>query len=147
MPAATETLPVFRSILPIQVRFSDIDMMGHVSNTVYQNYYDTGKVQYFDQVVPEMDYVTVGVVGASIRIEFLKPIFLKMRILVKTRVVALGHKSFTMEQELVDEATGEVLSTCTAVLVCYANQEQVTIPMPEQWRRSILAYDRDVAVK
>ena len=28
----------FRGIIPIQVRFSDVDMLSHVSNTVYQNY-------------------------------------------------------------------------------------------------------------
>ena len=49
--------PVFKSILPIQVRFNDVDIMGHVSNTVYQSYYDSGKVDYFDKVMPDMDFV------------------------------------------------------------------------------------------
>jgi acyl-CoA thioester hydrolase len=137
----------FKSILRIQVRFSDVDIMGHVSNTVYQNYYDSGKVHYFDHVMPDMDFITIGVVGASVKIDYLKPIFMKTRILVKTRVAILGHKSFTMEHQLVDECSGEILSTCMAVLVCYSIKEMESIPVPEHWRRNILDYDENVVVK
>lgn len=139
--------PVFKSILPIQVRFNDVDIMGHVSNTVYQSYYDSGKVDYFDKVMPDMDFVNIGVVGASVKIDYLKPIFMRTRILVETRVAVLGNKSLTMEHRLVDECTNEVLSTCMAVLVCYSIKEMVSIPIPERWRNNILAFDEGVIVK
>jgi acyl-CoA thioester hydrolase len=142
-----ETPAIFKNTLPIQVRFNDVDMMGHVSNTVYQSYYDSGKVNYFDQVIPDMDFIQTGVVGASIKIEYLKPIFMKTRILVKTRVAMLGHKSLTIEHQLVDEHSGEILSTCSTVAVCYAIKEQQSIPIPEQWRKNILSYDEGVIVK
>jgi len=142
-----EKEPVFKSILRIQVRFNDVDIMGHVSNTVYQSYYDSGKVDYFDKVMPDMDFVNIGVVGASIKIDYLKPIFMKTRILVETRVAVLGNKSLTMEHRLVDECTDEVLSTCMAVLVCYSIKEMVSIPIPDHWRKNILAFDQDVFVK
>ena len=142
-----ENKAVFKNILPIQVRFSDVDIMGHVSNTVYQNYYDSGKVNYFDQVMPDMDFVNIGVVGASVKIDYLKPIFMKTRILVETRVAVLGKKSITMEHCLVDEHTGETLSTCEAVLVCYSIKEQLSIPVPEKWRKNILEYDENVLLK
>lgn len=138
---------IFKNTLPIQVRFSDVDMMGHVSNTVYQSYYDAGKLQYFDQVMPDMDFINIGVVGASIKIDYLKPIFMRTRILVKTRVAMLGHKSITMAHCLANEHTDETLSTCTAVLVCYSIKEQVSIPIPEQWRKNIIAYDVNVIIK
>jgi acyl-CoA thioester hydrolase len=137
----------FKNILSIQVRFSDVDMMGHVSNTVYQSYYDSGKVNYFDQVIPDMDFIEIGVVGASIKIDYLKPIFMKTRILVETRVSVLGTKSLTMEHYLVDEHTNEIYSTCTAVMVCYAIKQQLSIPIPEKWKNNILAYDENVIVK
>lgn len=138
---------VFKNVLPIQVRFSDVDIMGHVSNTIYQNYYDSGKVNYFDEVLPDMDFINIGVVGASVKIDYLKPIFMKTRILVKTRVSILGHKSITMEHCLVDENTNEILSASSIVLVCYSIKEQLSIPIPEHWRKSILKYDENVIVK
>lgn len=142
-----ENIATFKNILPIQVRFSDVDMMGHVSNTVYQSYYDSGKVNYFDEVIPDMDFIEIGVVGASVKIEYFKPIYMKTRILVKTHVTVLGTKSLTMEHHLVDEHTNEILSVCTAVMVCYAIKQQVSIPIPKKWKKKILAYDENVIIK
>jgi acyl-CoA thioester hydrolase len=137
----------FNSIIPIQVRFNDVDMLGHVSNTVYQNYYDAGKLHYFEEVLPDMDFVKIGVIAASVKIDYLKPIFMKTRILVETHVVYIGTKSLTMEHQLVEEITGEVLSTCSVVLVCYDFKEQLSIPIPDEWKKQIVLYDRNVVVK
>jgi acyl-CoA thioester hydrolase len=121
--------------------------MGHVSNTIYQNYYDSGKVNYFEEVIPDMDFVNLGIVGASIKIDYLKPIFMKTRILVETRVAEIGNKSLTMEHRLIDEATKEVLSTCSAVMVCYSIKEMISIPIPEKWKQDILDFEVNVRLK
>ena len=137
----------FKSIIPIQVRFNDVDMLGHVSNTVYQNYYDAGKLHYFEEVLPDMDYINKGVIAASVKIDYLKPIFMKTRILVETHVSHIGNKSITMEHQLVEEISGEVLSTCSVVLVCFDFNAQLSIPLPEPWKKQIMLYDKDVIVK
>jgi acyl-CoA thioester hydrolase len=135
--------PRYHFPVPIQVRFNDVDIMGHVSNTVYQNYYDNGKTVYFDRILPDLDYVTNGVVGASIKIDYLKPIFMRDEITVVTRVAVLGTKSFTMEHRLVHSSTGEILSTCTAVLVCYDIRKKASQPIPAHWRNAIIAHEGD----
>ena len=137
----------FKSIIPIQVRFSDVDMLGHVSNTVYQNYYDAGKLHYFDEVLPQLDFINIGLVGAAIKIDYLKPIFIKTSILVETHVIRIGNKSLTMEHQLVEEHSGEVLSTCTVVLVCYDIKGKKSIPVPEKWKEQIKRYDLQVIIK
>jgi acyl-CoA thioester hydrolase len=142
-----ENSELFKNRLPIQVRFSDVDMMGHVSNTVYQNYFDSGKIAYFDEVIPELEFKDVTLVGASVKIDYIKPIFMRTRVLVETRVAMLGHKSITMEHQLVEEQSGEILSTCTAVLVCFSLRQQMSVLVPESWKSKILAYDEDVRMK
>ena len=72
---------------------------------------------------------------------------MKTRILVETHVIQIGSKSITMEHFLVDELTNEVLSTSVAVLVCYDIKNQISISIPEHWRKSILTYDENVIVK
>jgi len=131
----------YKFVVPIQVRFNDVDIMGHVSNTVYQNYYDAGKMDYFDHVMPDLDYIKLGVVGASIKIDYLLPIYMRNKIFVETRVAILGNKSITMNHRLVNSDTGELLSTCTAVLVCYDVQNMKSIPVPENWRKSIIEHE------
>jgi acyl-CoA thioester hydrolase len=142
-----ESSSLFKNRLPIQVRFSDVDMMGHVSNTVYQNYFDSGKIAYFDEVIPELDFKDVTVVGASVKIDYIKPIFMRTRVLVETRVAVIGHKSITMEHHLVEEQSGEILSICTAVLVCFSLRQQVSVAVPEAWKMKMLAYDEEVRMK
>lgn len=136
-----------KSIIPIQVRFSDVDVMGHVSNTVYQNYFDSGKTSYFEEVIPEMDFESIGIVGASIKIDYLKPIFRKTSILVETRITHLGNKSLTMEHYIIEENTNEVLSTCTAIMVCYMIKEQRSIAIPEEWRKKIIDFEEELITK
>lgn len=138
---------IFKNVLPIQVRFSDVDMMGHVSNTVYQNYYDSGKMNYFLKVIPDMDFVNIGVVGASIKIDYYMPIYMNTRILVKTRVAMIGNKSITMEHLLINEDTGETMSCSSIVLVCYSIKERLSIPIPEHWKKNIQKYDENVIIK
>ncbi|HPB05428.1 MAG TPA: thioesterase family protein [Prolixibacteraceae bacterium] len=140
-------MATFKNKFPVQVRFSDVDVMGHVSNTVYQNYFDAGKLNYFEEVLPEMDFVTIGIVGASIKIDYLKPIFMKTRILVETRVAQIGTKSITMEHCIIDEHSGELLSTCHAVMVCFDLKERLSIPIPEEWKKKIATYDENVVIK
>ena len=131
----------YKFVVPIQVRFNDVDIMGHVSNTVYQNYFDAGKMDYFDHVMPDLDYIKLGVVGASIKIDYLLPIYMRNKIFVETRVAILGNKSITMNHRLVNSDTGELLSTCTAVLVCYDVPHLKSIPIPDNWRKSIIEHE------
>jgi len=133
--------PIYRYLVPIQVRFNDVDIMGHVSNTVYQNYYDAGKMDYFDHVMPDLDYMVLGIVGASIKIDYLKPIYMRNQIYVETRISILGTKSLTMDHRLINRENGDVLSTCSAVLVCYDVKNLKSIQIPEHWRKSIIAHE------
>jgi acyl-CoA thioester hydrolase len=132
---------VFKSKVPIQVRFNDVDIIGHVSNTVYLNYYDAGKMDYFDLVIPEIDFSGLAVVGASIKIDYLKPIFMRYNIYVETRISVLGNKSFTMEHLLINSDNGDLLSTCTAVVVCFDIKAQTSCVIPDDWRKRIIEFE------
>ena len=41
-------MEAFTHKLPLQLRFNDIDMMGHVNNAVIMEFFDYGKMKYFD---------------------------------------------------------------------------------------------------
>ena len=40
----------FRHRVEAQIRFNDIDILGHLNNTVYFSFYDTGKAYYLEAV-------------------------------------------------------------------------------------------------
>lgn len=137
----------YRHSVDIQVRFSDFDLQGHVSNTVYQTYYDYGKQDYFGLVFGDINWSEQAIVGASIKIDYLKPIYLKTEIAVKTRVTHVGNKSMIFEHCIVNRGNDELISTCTAVLVCYDPVLKQSMPVPEQWRRKIMAFEGNCRVQ
>lgn len=135
------TQSTFKSCVPIQIRFSDVDLLGHVSNTQYQNYFDLGKTDYFAKVLPEIDFSGLCVVGASVKIDYILPVFMHSKVVVKTRIVKVGTKSMTLEHQIAGSGTDEVYATCTVVLVCFHVKEQISYPIPEEWKRKISAFE------
>ncbi len=136
---------MFHHIVPIQIRFNDIDKLEHVNNSVYQQFYDLGKVAYFDEVLGEhMDWSIEGLVLASISIEFLIPIKLHDRIEVRSKVCEIGNKSLKLKQEIVNLTTGQVSSTSKSIMVNFSNKKGHTVPIPQKWRDRIIDYEKDL---
>ena len=70
------TSPAFRHTLPLQLRFNDIDLLGHVNNSVYFSFYDLGKARYFETVKAQnIDWKKADVVVANVNADFLSPIY------------------------------------------------------------------------
>ena len=75
------TSPAFRHTLPLQLRFNDIDLLGHVNNSVYFSFYDLGKARYFETVKAQnIDWKKADVVVANVNADFLSPIYPEFQI-------------------------------------------------------------------
>ena len=130
---------------PIQIRFNDIDIMTHVNNSIYQNYFDMARMRYFEEVFEQkMQWEIRALVLARITIEYLNPILLDEKIIVLSKVYKLGNKSLHMHQEIVNEQTNEVKSKNDAVLVAFRSKENEAIPLPEDWKEKITKYEKDI---
>lgn len=136
-------LSKFRCKLPVQLRFNDIDILGHVNNTVYFSFYDTGKAHYFNAVKHgTMDWQKVETVIANVNCTYMSPMFFGEEIEVYTRCISMSEKSFVLLQVLREKNTGEVKSVCETVMVCYDPRRRESIQMPEQWRKDFYEYER-----
>ena len=77
----------FRHSLPLQIRFNDIDTLGHVNNSVYFPFFDLGKADYFNAVRGEnVDWKKADIVVANINCDFLAPVYFNEKIEVRTQV-------------------------------------------------------------
>ena len=86
------TSPAFRHTLPLQLRFNDIDLLGHVNNSVYFSFYDLGKARYFETVKAQnIDWKKADVVVANVNADFLSPIYPGEPIAVQTCTVEIGN--------------------------------------------------------
>lgn len=131
----------FRNVVPLQIRFNDVDKFGHVNNTVYFQFYDTAKTDYIASVCNGVDWERLAIVVVKIDAEFVAQIKANDHIAGRTRVVKIGNKSFHLEQDVIDVDTQEVKSRCFSIMVLYDLEHQQTIPIPDEWRQAISIYD------
>jgi len=131
----------FHHVLPLQIRFNDVDKFGHVNNTVYFQFYDTAKTDYIASVCNGVDWERLAIVVVKIEAEFVAQIKANNHIVCRTRVAKIGNKSFHLEQEVFDIDTLEVKSRCLSIMVLYDLEHQQTIPVPDEWRHAISIYD------
>ena len=139
----------FRHHTDVQIRFNDIDILGHVNNTVYFSFYDTGKAYYFNAVRRgQMNWQEVDTVIANVNCAYISPILFGEKVEVYTRCEALGEKSFKLRQMLVEKTTGEVKSVCETVMVSINRETKKSCPIPESWRKQFSDYEqRDLSSK
>lgn len=138
---AQEASKVFRHVLPIQIRFNDVDKFGHVNNTIYFQFYDTAKTDYFAAVCKDVDWESVAIVVVKIEAEFLSQIKAGEHIAARTRVTKIGNKSFQLEQDIINMDTQEVKCRCLSVMVLYDLVNHQSMPFPDNWRQAICQYD------
>ena len=131
----------FRHILPLQIRFNDVDKFGHVNNTIYFQFYDSGKTDYVSTVCKGYDWNQYAIFVVKIEAEFFAQIKSDDRIAVRTRTAKLGNKSFHLVQEIFDVVTQEVKSRCMSIMVLYDLERKQSMPFPDEWRRAISSYD------
>ncbi len=132
---------IFHHIMPLQIRFNDVDKFGHVNNTVYFQFYDTAKTNYFASVCQDVDWESIAIVVVKIEAEFVAQIKADNHIAARTRVTRIGHKSFTLEQEVFDTDSQEIKSRCLSVMVLYDLKNHLAMTFPDPWRKAITNYD------
>jgi acyl-CoA thioester hydrolase len=122
---------------PVQIRFNDIDMFGHVNNSVYNQYLDCGKVEYMLRVLGQsVLFGKRSMVIVRIENDFLNPVLPTDELLVITGVEAVGEKSVTLRQSVVDKK-GEVKVESRSILSTYDTEEKSSFPMPDEWLKAL----------
>ena len=135
----------FKHEIPLQLRFNDIDILGHLNNSVYFNFFDLGKSRYFEAVRGEkLDWRSADVVIASIQ----APVFYNEPIAVQTAVTEIGNKSFKMLQRIINTRTGQIKCNCTSIMVGFDITTIQSKEISQEWKEDIMAYEeRDDLVR
>ena len=124
--------------LNLKVRFSDCDMMQHVNNAVYLNYFEEARIHYFRQLLGiDWDYKRNGILLRKNELEYLKPVFLNDPVEIYCYLKHIGEKSFTMSYEV--KVNGELRTTGVSVLVCFDSTLNRSILIPEKMREALLS--------
>jgi len=122
--------------LRLKVRFSDCDMMQHVNNAVYLNYFEEARIHYFHKILgTDWDWKREGILLRKNELEYLKPVFLHDPVEITVFLKHLGEKSFTLTYEV--RVNQDLRTTGTSVLVCFDSAVMRSISIPAKMREGL----------
>lgn len=123
--------------MPIQIRFTDIDVFGHVNNARYPELFDTARYLFVKEMLPGFDPDGKSMVLVHIETDFRKQIVLSDKVYVETSVKKMGDRSLGMTQRIVNERDGSVHADSYSVLSTYDAVTRQSFPMPARWRERL----------
>lgn len=127
--------------LPLEVRFRDLDAMGHVNNAVYLTYFEEARKHLFMQLNAQTKDELFSFIVAHIGCDYHKPITLNDTLLVEMQVGKIGRKSFHLLYRLVPRASAETdYATGVSVQVCYDYDTRRTIPVAAELANRLKQY-------
>ncbi len=129
---------------PIDVRYGDLDPQGHLNNAKYLTYFEQARIRYFVDLglfEPGQSFMDIGVIMAEAKVTYLAPVEYGTPVKAGVCSCKLGNKSIRTEQAIVHAETGEVFATGYVILVAYDYHAQKTIPIPEEMRKRIEAFE------
>lgn len=143
------SVDMYRHRMPLQMRFNDIDMLGHLNNSVYLTFMDLAKARYFKAVNGgrEVDITKMGIVIVNINANFCIPTFFDEEIEVETATVAIGEKSITLEQRIYSVPDRQVKCSCRTVMAGFDIKTNTAMPISAEWIEKFEAYEGRPLVK
>ena len=122
----------------INIRFRDIDAMGHVNNAVYLTYFEEARIAMFkDMIKTEWNWKKNGVLLVKNEVEYLRPILSRDEVFITTRIEKIGTKSFDVGYVFANAQNSIIYTKGKSVLVCFDYEKQETINFPDEWRKLI----------
>jgi len=132
----------------IQIRFGDIDLMGHVNNGIQLSYLDLARMDYLGQVFGQViRWKDSALIVAHLEIDYLSSITLKDSVEVHTKIHKIGNKSVGLYQNIVDAVTGEIKTKTSQVMVAYNQEQGTSMSVPETLKIRIREFEREVLIK
>ena len=114
------------------VRFSDVDVYGHVNNVKYFEYYQEARLAFLADLRREQDS-DLALVVARMDVDYKRPILFRPEpYVVASRVVRVGRSSFTLAADVLDGE--QVLSRSEAVMVAFDLATQRSRPWTDRER-------------
>ncbi|SFR99230.1 acyl-CoA thioester hydrolase [Halomicrobium zhouii] len=144
--------PAFEFETTVAVRYSDVDTYGHVNNATYATYLEEARIDYLEEVLGDEARslaaesaegdgggAAVGVVVASLDIQYRHSVGLVDSVSVGVRVPRLGDASFPIEYEI--RSDGDVAAEGTTTMVAYDREAGKSRPLPDSWRERIASFE------
>ena len=127
----------------IEVRFRDLDAIGHVNNAVFFTYFEQGRNAFFHDVFQVSDPFDLPFILAHITCDYLKPVKFSDKVTLQMWVGEIKNKSFDFRYKLVDLLDESIVyAKGESVQVTFDHKQNKTMVVSEELRKRLLGYQQ-----
>lgn len=141
-PRVPEAAAPFHHSLDIQVRFTDVDMLGHINNNAILSYMDLAKLDYFQEINGDfLQSRDQALAVVNINADFYSQSFINEPLQVWTAVTSLGPKSVVLEQRVINSDTSETKAIGRFVMACFRRSTAKSDLLDHDWVSAAEAFE------
>lgn len=130
--------------VPVDVRFRDIDAVGHVNNAVYLTYLEQARLAYWTKLTGKTELRDIDIILARVEIDYRSPVAYGENVDVTVRCVSMKRSSCVLELRLTERVSRRLVAEARNVIVYFDYAQKRTMPIPADLRARIRAEDPDV---
>lgn len=122
--------------IPIELRWSDQDLLGHVNNAKLMTLAEEARIRSLERLRRQLRLEgPLDMVLRTTQTDFLRPVMYEDAIKVLVWISRIGNTSYVMQHELIQN--GEVCVSVEAVVVMFDSQQQAPMPLPDEVRAAL----------
>lgn len=117
----------------IDLRFSDLDLYGHVNSAVYFTYLETARIKLFMEAFQELTDQGIFIVVGRAECDYKYPILLGDTVVVSAWVSRIGATSFDLTYHIHDN-DDRIFANAVTTMVCVDSVKKKPVAVPERLR-------------
>lgn len=130
--------------LPIQMRWNDLDALGHVNNAVFITYFEIARGYFMTKACPKWNWMQDMFLIANVNADFKKELLLTAddpRVYMKT--IKIGSKSFVLEYAITSKKEDKIVlhASGTTTQIMFDMKTRSTIEIPNWVREGLTEFD------
>ncbi len=133
----------FTHFYELSVRWGDADLLGHINNTEFLRYLESGRIDYCDHVL-NLIYnkeLSEAFILADVQCSFLQQIHYPSRLQIATRVSKIGNSSAELAAAIFCGDNEEPAATSISIVVWFDFSVQESRRIPDAIRENILKFE------
>lgn len=131
----------FRFTHTVPVRFSDLDLLGHVNHIAFLDVLEQARVTYYHEVMGLGTVRDVRFVLAELHIRYLASAMFGQTFQIAFRVTWLKRSSSGFAYQIRDQDSGQLLAEGDGVQVYMDLEANKAEPLPPAYRERVLAFE------
>jgi acyl-CoA thioester hydrolase len=136
-----EAMSLYKFSIDLEVRFRDLDALGHVNNAVYLTYFEVARMHYWKNVFSENPYLNILFLVVRSECDYRSQAHLGDILKVAVRIPEIRNSSFVLDYQVTEIVTGRLVAEGRTVQAFYDHKTKKSKPIPEEIRKRIEEFE------